>query len=59
MNTEKEAFGSECIEQFLARHGNALCSAQEIAQNLTTEDRDYAGDVQQYDDVTLVAVKVL
>jgi len=58
MNGANEVFGTEQIEQTLSAPGVNSYSAEEILNHLTRAVRARAGDVPQYDDMTMVVVKV-
>lgn len=58
MNKERELFGFERIIGVL-EHVPGHSSAREIVQILTTAAVEYSGAAKQYDDLTVVVVKVL
>jgi sigma-B regulation protein RsbU (phosphoserine phosphatase) len=58
MNTAREPFGLERIEQFLIQPGQGSRSAQELVDQLAAAVRLHVGSAPEHDDMTLVAVKV-
>ena len=55
-NGDEKTFGEERLEELLIK--NAHLSAGEIKENILRCHKDFCGDVQQADDITLVVIKI-
>jgi serine phosphatase RsbU (regulator of sigma subunit) len=58
MNPAQEMFGSERIEQALARPGLEALGAPELVEYVASTVREYAAGAPQHDDMTMVVVKI-
>ncbi len=56
MNADREEFGEERLAEFLVRHSDL--SARALLDALVDEIVTYAGGEPQYDDITMVALRV-
>ena len=56
LNTEGEEFGEERLKGLL--HVSNGCGAEEISVRISNQVRDWIGVAEQYDDVTVVVMKV-
>ena len=59
MNGQKEVYGYERIEQALKKPELSALSAQQIMEYVTLEVKGFVHETPQFDDMTMVVVKVL
>jgi serine phosphatase RsbU (regulator of sigma subunit) len=58
MNTEKEIYGLDRLQEYLQRPGLEQRTAEELLQAIRAEVQRHAGQAPQHDDMTMVVVKV-
>jgi sigma-B regulation protein RsbU (phosphoserine phosphatase) len=57
LNVEEEMYGTERLKESVSRIPDS-CSAEAAVQHLVDDVRDFVGEAEQYDDMTIVVVRV-
>ena len=57
LNTEEEMYGTERLKESVSRIPDSS-SAEVVVQHLVKDVHDFVGEAEQYDDLTIVVVKV-
>ena len=57
LNTEDEMYGTERFKQSVARMPDNF-KAEEIIQHIVNDVHEFVGDAEQYDDLTIVVIKL-
>ena len=57
LNSEEEMYGTERLKESVSRIPDS-CSAEGVVQHIVNDVRDFVGEAEQYDDMTIVVVRI-
>ena len=57
LNTEEEMYGTERLKESISRIPDT-CSAAEVIQHIVDDVHNFVGEAEQYDDMTIVVVRI-
>ena len=57
LNTDEEMYGTERLNESVSKIPDTS-TATEVIQNLVEDVRDFVGEAEQYDDLTIVVIKI-